>query len=69
MHLSTIRGSVPAKRITANALEKCKEKLTNTTSGLEAHLEKVNTRLQTLLYRELEYLAATQQSEIEFKTS
>ena len=46
--VSALGGLIPAKRVTAQVLQEFQEKLTNTTSNLKEHLQKIDHRLQTL---------------------
>ena len=46
MIVATLGGLVSAERVTANILKQCKEMVTNTTSELEEHLQKIDSRGQ-----------------------
>src|SRR5271155_5986398 len=45
--ITALAGLIPAKRITAKVLQEFQEKLTNTTTGLQEHLRKIDNRLHT----------------------
>jgi conjugal transfer/entry exclusion protein len=46
--ISTLGGLIPAKRVTDKVLEEFQDKLTSTSSDLNANLQKINIRLQGL---------------------
>jgi hypothetical protein len=48
VNVTRLRGLTSAKQVTANVLKECKERLTDTTLGLERHLQEVENRLRTV---------------------